>query len=129
MLDDSQRKTFSSRKSPRNPAKISLLLLFGSHFTFQHDKKGTPLIRRAAHADLSAVRQCDFLSDGQSKAGARPILARHAIKSVEDSRVVFFRDAGALVDDAELDAVVVGHCCAQEDFTTGRRMFDGIADK
>src|SRR5436309_3941678 len=83
----------------------------------------------ASHANAATVCFDDFPRDGQAQADAAFGLARHAKKTVEDAVLEFFRYAGYLIADTELDAFFVHSRRAQGDFAIGRRMFDGVGDE
>src|ERR1017187_1012207 len=85
---------------------------------FQEQIKSTALTRRAFHSDPSAMSHGDFFGNGQSKSGAGLGLAGNAKKPVENPGVVFFRNTGAVICDAEFNVIVLGQRGAQNNLAT-----------
>ena len=52
------------------------------------------------------MRHGDFPGDGQSQSGPGLGLAGHTEKTVKNPGVIFFRNAGALVGDAEFNGII-----------------------
>src|SRR6266516_6885527 len=91
----------------------------------QYEVKFATLPGPAADANAAAVGHHDLARNGESQTGAHAGLAGRPEKALKDAGLIYLGNTGALVSDAELNAVAVGPGRAHLDFGAGRRMTQG----
>ena len=85
-------------------------------------------MRRALDPDSTAVRFDDALRDRKAEPGALAVRACRLPESIEDTRQILDRDAGARIGNPE-DDLLIPHRRRDRDATAGVRELDRIADQ